>query len=212
MSPQDIQAQTDGTLGSISRRNAMKAGAALAGGIAVAGSATGVAAANVDSPRSTPLDMFLKIDGIDGESRNHAHEGEIDVLAWSWGMSQSGTVHRGRGGGAGKVSVQDLFITKHVDKATPNLYLHCASGRHARTATLTIRKAGGDEPIDYLVIDLENVIVTDIQTGGSTGELPVETVSLNFAQVEVKYTPQHPDGTPQESVSFGWDIQRNEER
>ena len=212
MSPEDIQAQTDGKLGPITRRNAMKAGAVLAGGMALGGSAAGVAAAEVNSPRSNSASMFLKLDGIDGESRDHAHKGEIDVLAWSWGMSQSGTMHRGRGGGAGKVSVQDLFITKRVDKATPNLYLYCASGRHAPTATLTIRKAGGDEPIDYLVIDLENVLVTDIQTSESSGDLPIETVSLNFGQVKMEYTPQDVDGSPQESVSFGWDIQRNEER
>lgn len=195
----------------------MKAGAALAGVGALGGAATGVAAADVNNigsssmDRSSVQDMFLKIDGIKGESRDHAHEGEIDVLAWSWGMSQSGTMHRARGGGAGQVSVQDLFITKHIDKATPSLYLHCASGRHVPTATLTIRTAGGDELVETLVINLENLIVSDIQSSESTGELPVETMSLNFARVKMEYTPQDLDGSPMESVSMGWDIQRNEE-
>lgn len=212
MSPLDIPSRTGGQLDPITRRNAMKAGAALAGGVALGGSATGVAAAEVNSTRSSNLATFLDIDGIEGESRDAAHQDQIDVLSWSWGMTQSGTTHLGRGGGAGKVSVQDLSVTKQVDKATPLLYLHCASGQHVRTATLTVRKAEGDRPIDFLVIDLENIIVTDVESNGSLVEFPVETVSLNFAQVEMEYTPQNPDGTPQESVSFGWDIQKNEER
>lgn len=211
MSPEDIPTQTDRNLGSITRRNAMKAGAALAGGVALGSAATGVAAADVNSSRSGALDMFLKLDGIDGESRSPGHEDEIDVLSWSWGMSHSGTMHLGRGGGAGKVDVQDLSIVKLVDKSTPILYLNCASGRHVPTGTLTIRKAGGDEPIDFLVIELENIIITDIQSSGSLDEFPTETVSLNFAKVRMEYTPQLPDGTPQESVSMGWDIRRNEE-
>ncbi len=212
MSPADIPTQTDETLAPITRRNAMKAGAALAGGAAVGGSATGVAAADVDTQRAGTMDMFLKIDGIEGESRDPAHEGEIDILAWSWGMSQSGTMHRGRGGGGGKVDVQDLSITKQVDKATPDLYRHCATGRHAPTGKLTIRRADMEESINFLVIEFENIIVTDIQSGGYAGEVPAETVSLNFAQFKMEYTPQDPEGIPQESVSFGWDIQRNAER
>ena len=212
MSPEDIPSKSDSTQGSLTRRNAMIAGAALAGGTALAGTAPVVTAETVDTRPGGAMDIFLEIDGIEGESRTPGHEGEIEVLSWSWGMSQSGTTHRGRGGGAGKVSVQDLTIAKQVDKSTPDLYRHCATGRHAPSGTMTIRAPGGDEVIDFLVIDFENIIVTDIQTGGPAGEVPTETVSLNFAQFTMEYTPQDIDGSPLESVSFGWDIQRNEER
>ena len=65
------------------------------------------------------VDMFLKLGDVKGESAAGGHTEEIDVLAWSWGMTQSGTTHMGSGGGAGKVDVHDLSITKYVDKATP---------------------------------------------------------------------------------------------
>src|SRR5712692_11221584 len=96
------------------------------------------------------VDMFIKIGDIKGESVDHAHKEEIDVLSWSWGLSQQGTMHQGGGGGAGKVNVQDLSFTKFVDKASPNLYKFCCSGKHYPEATLTMRKAG-DKPLEYLV-------------------------------------------------------------
>ncbi|HYN78560.1 MAG TPA: type VI secretion system tube protein Hcp, partial [Lamprocystis sp. (in: g-proteobacteria)] len=72
------------------------------------------------------VDMFLKLEGVTGESQDKTHTGEIDVLAWSWGLSQSGTFHTGGGGGAGKVNVQDLSFTKYIDKSSPNLMLYCS--------------------------------------------------------------------------------------
>ncbi len=80
------------------------------------------------------VDMFLKLDKIDGESQDDAHKGEIDVLAWSWGMSQSGNMHMGGGGGAGKVSIQDVSVTKYVDKASATLMKYCSQGDHIPNA------------------------------------------------------------------------------
>lgn len=92
------------------------------------------------------VDMFIKVGNIKGESLDKAHKEEIDVLAWSWGLSQSGTMHMGTGGGAGKASVQDLTFTKHVDKATTTIMLVCAKGsRHPAiqaTGSLTFTPAG----------------------------------------------------------------------
>ena len=75
------------------------------------------------------VDMFIKIDDVKGEAQDKKHEGEIDVLAWSWGMSQAGTMHAGGGGGGGKVSVQDLSFTKWIDKSSSNLMEYCAQGK-----------------------------------------------------------------------------------
>src|SRR5919197_1518553 len=73
------------------------------------------------SSYSMAVDMFLHVDGIKGESRDAQHKDDIDVLAWSWGASNSGSAHMGGGGGSGKVNVQDLSITKYVDKSSPLL-------------------------------------------------------------------------------------------
>ena len=75
-------------------------------------------------------DMFLKLTDMDGESLDHEHDKEIDVLAWSWGMSQSGTTHLGPGAGSGKVSVQDVSVTKYVDSASHSLVQCCMTGKH----------------------------------------------------------------------------------
>ena len=85
------------------------------------------------------IDMFLKIEGVEGESTDKSHQGEIDILSWSWGMSQSGTTHMGGGGGSGKVSVQDLSLTKYIDKSSTVLLTHCATGKHIPKAVLTVR-------------------------------------------------------------------------
>lgn len=140
------------------------------------------------------VDMFMKIKGVDGESRDKGHKDSIDVLAWSWGMSQSGTTHAGSGGGAGKVNVQDLSFTKYVDKSSPVLAMACCKGTHYDEVLLTVRKAG-DTPLEYLKIKMEEVIVTAVSTGGSGGEDRLtENVTLNFAKFEQIYQPQDAKG------------------
>ena len=93
-----------------------------------------------------PADMFLKIDDIEGESVDDVHAGEIDVISWGWGMSQSGTTHSGPGGGSGKVSVQDFSFIHYVDKASAILMKMCCNGKHFEEAKLVVRKAGGNAP------------------------------------------------------------------
>lgn len=156
------------------------------------------------------VDMFMKIKGVDGESDDAKHAKSIDVLAWSWGMSQSGTTHMGSGGGAGKVSVQDLSFTKWVDKSSTVLMMACAKGTHYDEATLTVRKAG-DTPLEYIKIKMKEVIVTSLSTGGSGGEDQLtENVTLNFAQYEVAYQAQSSKGAKEGGEVFAkFDIRAN---
>jgi type VI secretion system secreted protein Hcp len=157
------------------------------------------------------VDMFIKIDDIKGEALDDKHKGEIDVLSWSWGMTQSGTAHLGSGGGAGKVHVNDLSITKYVDRASPILFKQCASGKHLKTAVLVVRKAGG-KPLEYLKITMEDLLVSAVSTGGSGGDDKLtENVTLNFARVKLEYVPQKPDGSGDASIPMGWDISANKE-
>jgi type VI secretion system secreted protein Hcp len=158
------------------------------------------------------VDMFLKIEGVDGESADDKHKGEIDVLSFSWGMSQSGSMHISGGGGTGKVNVQDMSVVKYLDKASTVLMQKCSTGKHFPKATLTCRKAG-DKPVEYLIVTMEEVLVTNVSAGGSRGdEVPTESVSLNFAKVKVKYTPQKADGSAGASSELGYDIRANKEQ
>jgi type VI secretion system secreted protein Hcp len=157
------------------------------------------------------VDFLLKIDGVDGESQIKDHEKEIDVLDWSWGMSQSGTMHMGGGGGAGKVNVHDIALTKHIDKATPTLMKMCCNGKHIKEALLVTRKAG-EQALDYLKIKMSDCLVTSVNTGGSGGEDRLkESVTLNFAKMEVGYTPQKPDGSGDAEITINWNIEKNVE-
>jgi type VI secretion system secreted protein Hcp len=158
------------------------------------------------------LDMFLNLgasikgESIDGDAK---HKGTIDVLAWSWGMSNSGTTHMGSGGGSGKANFQDISITKYIDKASCPLMAACASGEHIETATLTVRKAGGT-PVEYFVITLTNLIVSSYSTGGSGGEDRLtENVSLNFAKAAIEYKIQDTKGLGKADGNFTWDIAGN---
>ncbi len=157
------------------------------------------------------VDIFLKLDGIKGEAQDAKHKGEIDVLAWSWGMSQSGTTHMGSGGGGGKANFQDISVTKWVDKSSPLLMQYCATGKHISKAQLIVRKAG-TKPLEYIVMDLTDIMVTSVSTGGSGGEDRLtENVSLNFAEFKVKYVEQAKDGSAGAAPEWGYKIPANEE-
>jgi type VI secretion system secreted protein Hcp len=159
------------------------------------------------------IDMFMKLGDIKGESTDKAHKDEIEVLSWSWGLSQSGTMHMGTGGGAGKVSVQDLSFTKYSDKASPPIMAACTKGTHIAKAVLTVRKAGGDNPLEYYKITLEGVLVSSFSTGGSGGEERfTEHVSLNFEKFHVEYQPQNAKGAKEGGVvEVKWNIPGNAE-
>lgn len=155
------------------------------------------------------VDMFLILDGIKGEAQDKAHKDQIDVLAWSWGASQSGTTHMGSGAGAGKVAVQDLSITKYIDKSSPTLLQFCCNGKHISKGKLIVRKAGKD-PLEYIVIELKDIIVTHTSLGGSGGEDRLtENVTLNFREFNLKYTPQKDNGTADAEVEHKWNIAEN---
>jgi type VI secretion system secreted protein Hcp len=154
-------------------------------------------------------DMFIKIKGVNGESKDDKHSKEIDVLAWSFGMSNSGNAHVGGGAGAGKVAVQDLTFTKWVDASSPVLMQSCCNGKHYDEATLIVRKAG-EKPLEYIKIKLTDLIISNVATGGSGGEDRLtESVTLNFAKFNYDYVAQKSDGSGESPVTMGWDIAAN---
>jgi type VI secretion system secreted protein Hcp len=156
------------------------------------------------------VDYFLKIDGIPGESKDTKHPGEVDVLAWSWGETATAPSGPGGGGGAGKVTIQDLNFTSRISKASPQLMLACASGKHIKSAVLTAR-GGGKAQAEFLIVTLEDVLVSSHQTagGGEDRHGPLESVALNFSRIQVEYRETNPDGTLGTPVKFGWDVNQN---
>jgi type VI secretion system secreted protein Hcp len=158
------------------------------------------------------MDMFINLGAkIKGESRDKAQgpKGDVDILAWSWGMSQSGNTHVGGGGGAGKASFQDISFTKYVDSASSALMSALAAGTHIDKCQLLVRKAGEGQQ-KYIEITMETVIVTSISTGGSGGEDRLtENVTLNFAKVKFENFKQDAKGATASSGVFGYNIAEN---
>ena len=155
------------------------------------------------------VDCFLKIDGIEGESKDAKHKGSIEISGWSWGAAQTGTSSSGGGGGAGKVAIQDAHFSMSVSKASPKLMLACASGDHIKQAVLTCRKAGKDQQ-EYLKYTFSDVLVSSFQTNGASGGgTPTESLSLNFSKIEIEYKEQQHDGTLGGRIKTGWDVKAN---
>ena len=154
-------------------------------------------------------DMFLKLDDIDGEAKDDKHGGEIDILSWSWGVTNAGSMDSGGGGGTGKCSVQDISFTKYVDASTAKIGFHCVTGKHIPKGTLVVRKAGG-EPMEYLSIEMQKILVTSVSTGGSGGgEKITENCTLQFAEVELNYKVQEDDGSAGAKNGYKYNVETN---
>ena len=151
---------------------------------------------------------FLKIDGIEGESADSKHKGEIELASFSWGVTQSGSPARGGGARAGKAQFQDFHFVARTSKASPKLFLACASGEHVKSALLTCRRAGQDR-LEFLKYKLSDVLISSFLLGGSTAEEPFDQVSLNFAKIEMEYVPQGKAGKAEGSVKAAWDLKAN---
>jgi type VI secretion system secreted protein Hcp len=154
------------------------------------------------------VEMFLKLAGIDGESTDSKHKGEIDVLAWSWGLSNEAAPPAGGGAGAGRAKVENISIQKLVDIASPLLLLFSAQGKHISDGTLTTRKASkGAKGNEFLLFKMTDVIVTSVHVAASQDtNQPAESITLSFGKVEFDYRP---DGSPGTEISFRWDVTAN---
>jgi type VI secretion system secreted protein Hcp len=153
-------------------------------------------------------DIFAKIGDIKGESLDVKHKDEIEVLSFSWGVTNAGSPSFRSGAGAGKATFQDLSIVHRIDKATPLLLQACATGTHLKEATITHRKAGKGQQ-EFLIVKMNDIIITGVAHSGSTDQSAAETVSLAFAKVELEYRPQKVDGSLDAGVFFQYDLKAN---
>ena len=99
-----------------------------------------------------------------------------------------------------------MALTHGFDTASPKLMLACATGQHIKDATITQRKAGKGQQ-DYLIIKMNDVIITGVAPTSTGSERPLESVTLTFAKIHVEYKPQKADGSFDASVHFKYDIE-----
>lgn len=153
------------------------------------------------------VDYFLKLDGIDGESTTKGHEREIALDSFSFAGANTVIVTAGGGAGAGKVSFSDMLSQTKLSKASPKLYLATAGGAKIASVQLSVRKSGAS--FDFYTIKLSEVYITSMKTDGTSGNIPTESLSLNFSKVTWTYTPTNSKGTTDTPISATWDIKTN---
>lgn len=170
----------------------------------------GAMVAGATLPAPAAADVFLKIDGIPGESTDSKHKDEIDILSYTQSFRQSVTRATG-GGGTGKLSCGDVTVLKNIDKSSPKLIEYVTTGKHIPKATLTFRTVGGRAQVEYYVVELTDVIIAAIdQTDQPDPSKIVERVQLNSAAFKFTYQQQNIDGSPSGKVEAGWDCLKNE--
>ena len=152
-------------------------------------------------------DMYLEIDGIAGESVSEQALGHIDINGWDISVSNGGTTHVGGGGGAGVASHGDVSIQKNMDKSSTALFKACATGTHIPHATIRMYKSGGEQQM-YASIKMENILITSVNVGGSSGsDTMSENLTMNFSSYEYVYKPQKTDGTLDTQTELKYNIQ-----
>jgi type VI secretion system secreted protein Hcp len=160
------------------------------------------------------FDAYMKVAGVEGESVSKGFEKWIDILSFSWGVSQTSTYHGGSGGTGGKCNVSDFSIVKKIDAATAPIFMHCCTGEHFDTVEIVLRKAGGKGgQVDFLKYKFTQAIISGVRPGGSSqgaDDIPLEEVSMTFAKAEFDYTLQTEKGGKGGASHGGWDIAKNE--
>jgi type VI secretion system secreted protein Hcp len=173
--------------------------------------AVGLLTAVSVTPAQAVGELVLKVDGIPGDSLVGGHINEIDVYSVSFGASQTGIREAGGKASARRSSMSTFAITKKVDKASPKLFLACATGQHIQTAVLTFREVEvGTAPHEYLTITLSDVFISSYQVG-SGGDLPTESISISYSKIEYKYVGRQPNGQPTPPVTVTFDVVKNKE-
>ena len=148
------------------------------------------------------MDYFLKIDGIQGESQDAKHKGEIELVSFAWGVDVASGGTEGGGGGAGRARLEPFHFTMLTNKASPQLFLSTVTGKHLKEATLSVRRAG-KQALEYLKIKFSDVFVTSFHEEAGP-EAPTELIAFDFGRIEIDYGAQR-GGTEH----AGWDVKKN---
>ncbi len=152
------------------------------------------------------VNAYLLIEGVDGPSTSRAKA--IDVLSFSWGVSQTAVYGPGASGKeakAGRADFSHLTIMKVLDKTSPLLADHCATGDILKKVELIYDKPVSDQQEDYFKIELQDALITSVQLSGSN-ENPTESVSFAFQKVSIGYNPEQDDGKLGGFVTKGYNL------
>jgi type VI secretion system secreted protein Hcp len=154
---------------------------------------------------------YLKIEGIDGESKRADHEGEIDCFGVEFSASQMSSASVGSGRTRGRATLSDFTFHKWLDAASPYLALACAKGKSFAEIVFTVRKDSGDAHLDYLIITLENCIVSSYKMAqnapeATSNELISEEIGISYEKLKIKYVVQADDHSKGDEHEIEYDL------
>jgi type VI secretion system secreted protein Hcp len=178
------------------------------------GSSGGTDTGSVPSTAGGPsADIFLKLDGIAGESTDDKHKGEIDIEAFTFNVKQAGAAS-GSGAGSGKVKFAPLRFVKVYDASSPKLLQAAASGHHIKSAVLTFRRSGDAGNLEFLTYKLSDIVVSSYQQGGADSDQRAlgsleDEVGLSPAKVQVTEKTTTASGQAGPVVTASWDLKHN---
>src|SRR5258708_4062650 len=157
------------------------------------------------------VDMFLKHDGIMGDSLDDKHKGEIVLESFSWGLTNPSTHNIASGAAAGRASFQEIHFTSKISVASPKLMLHCATGEHIKNGQITFRKTDAQREggFEFLLYKFDNVVITSVLEAGNRDDIPLDSVSFALGKINIEYKPQTPAGGIGTAVNFAWDLAAN---
>lgn len=128
--------------------------------------------------------MYLKLSGIEGTSSSDDHQGEFEILSWSFGASNPMTSRRfGSGGGAGKVTMEEFRFVDATNSASPELAAALIAGKRIPTAVLSVTKPADGGRQDYLKVTLSDILISSYQVQGAEDESPKEEVSFDYSRI-----------------------------
>jgi type VI secretion system secreted protein Hcp len=153
-------------------------------------------------------EIFIKIEGITGESKDAKHKGWIDALNVEYGLSQGSSMNVGGGGGVGKAGFRALTFTHFYDRASPAIFKYCAVGKHIPLVNISVCKSGGGQQ-ESLRLTLKDAIITDVSPRGSQGSLWTESVSMSYSVIEMEAFEQTASGSMRQGVRVAWNVKEN---
>ena len=157
-------------------------------------------------------EIFMKVDGIPGDSTDDKHKNEIVLANYAYSFFQTGATSTGGGGGVGRLTVTPFTVTKFIDSSSPRLALACASGQHFRQVDIVVREVSRDQ-VEFIKFKLEDVTITSFNASFnkeySANTAPIEQVQLTFAVIEMSFIPVKADGSAGTEVKMRWDVRRN---
>lgn len=180
--------------------------------MATTGFGTGAGQQKILAPTGDALQaMFVKFDGVDGESMDASHTNWIDVLSSRWGVAQASSASFGSGVTTGKANVDEFCFVKYVDKASASLWQKSLEGKSISKVEFHGCRIAGGKIEPYLMVTLENVVVSQIALEGSADSPRLmEEIRCSFTKMKAESKSQNVQGQLQAGGNMTWDIKKNQ--